>query len=63
MRKNFPERKKLRREEAEARQAERDKLTAEQQLAKLEKAGHGHCKETDRLYQQIHRELVAKKGK
>lgn len=53
MRKNFPERKKLRREEAEARQELRDKLTDAQQLAKLIANNFWACKERDRLIKRI----------
>jgi hypothetical protein len=41
--------KEARRKAAEARQAERDKRTNEQQLHKLINNGHGHCKEAQRL--------------
>ena len=41
--------KKARQTAAAERQAERDKLTDAQQLAKLVAAGHGHCKEAKRL--------------
>ncbi len=53
MRKNFPERKKLRREEAEARQEQRDKLTDAQQLAMLVSKGYHARKETKRLTDRI----------
>lgn len=53
MRKNFPERKKLRREEAEARQELRDKLTDAQQLAMLVSKGYHAHKETKRLTDRI----------
>lgn len=53
MRKNFPERKKLRREEAEARQELRDKLTDAQQLAMLVSKGYSARKETKRLTDRI----------
>lgn len=46
---NFRERRKQRYEEAAERQEERIKRTPAQQLKKLEDAGHGHCKEADRL--------------
>ena len=38
-----------RRTEAAERQAERDERTNEQQLHRLINAGHGHCKEAQRL--------------
>ena len=38
-----------RRTEAAERQAERDGRTDEQQLHRLINAGHGHCKEAQRL--------------
>ncbi len=53
MRKNFPERKKLRREEAEARQELRDKLTDAQQLAMLVSKGYRALKESKRLTDRI----------
>jgi len=48
-RKNRDTRRNKRREEAQARQAERDKRTPEQQLELLNKRGHGHCAEAKRL--------------
>lgn len=41
--------KKLRQEAAMQRQALRDKRGDKGQLEKLEKEGHGHCKEAKRL--------------
>ena len=41
--------RELRRTEAAARQAARDKRTNEQQLHRLINSGHGHCKEAQRL--------------
>lgn len=41
--------REARRTAAEARQAERDRRTNEQQLEKLVVNGHGHCKEATRL--------------
>ena len=38
-----------RRNDAAIRQAERDGITDTQQIAKLIKAGHGHCREVLRL--------------
>lgn len=58
MRKNFPERKKLRREEAEARQELREKLTDAQQLGWLDSNGYIAYKERTRLVNRI---LKAKK--
>ena len=55
-RKNFPERKKLRRTEAEARQELRDKRTDTQQLARLEDNGWMARKERDRLANKILKE-------
>ncbi len=46
--------REARRTAAEARQAERDKRTNEQQLKKLIFSGHGHCKEAQRLAAGIH---------
>lgn len=45
----FKERKQQRREEAQARAEARAKRTDTQQLQRLVKAGHGHCKEAKRL--------------
>ncbi len=42
-----------RRREALTRQAERDALGDAGQLAKLEREGHGHCKEVERLSKRI----------
>ena len=42
-----------RREEAEERQAERNTRSPEVQLSRLERQGHGHCKEADKLREQI----------
>jgi hypothetical protein len=53
MRKNFPERKKLRRKEAEARQAERAKLSDAQQLGWLDANGYRALKERARLTARI----------
>jgi hypothetical protein len=41
--------REARRTAAEARQAQRDSRTDEQQLKKLTDAGHSHCKEALRL--------------
>ncbi len=41
--------KNYKREAAEQRQAAHDALTPEQKLAKLERGGHGHCKEAVKL--------------
>ena len=41
--------REARRTEAAERRAERDSRTNEQQLHKLINAGHGHCKEAQRL--------------
>jgi hypothetical protein len=45
--------KDLRRNEAALRQAARDGITDEQQLDKLIKAGHSHCREAMRLRHRI----------
>ena len=50
---NFPERIKARREQAEARKAETDKLTPQQRLERLRTQGHGHSKEAKKLEAQI----------
>ncbi len=50
--------RQYRREGAQERDAERGKRTDTQQLARLEKAGHGHCEEAEKL-----RERVAKQEK
>ena len=42
-----------RREEAEERQKDRDRLGDKGQLAHLIATGHGHCKEADRLRERI----------
>ena len=47
----------IRRNEAALRQAERDGITDQQQMDKLIKAGHGHCREVHRL-----RHCIAAKG-
>ena len=41
--------RQFRRERAETLAAERATRTDEQQIARLEAAGHGHCKEAKRL--------------
>lgn len=48
-RRNGRERRDIRRNDAAIRQAERDGITDTQQVAKLIKAGHGHCREVKRL--------------
>ncbi len=53
------ERREERQREAQERQAAREKLGDAGQLAKLEKAGHGHCKEAERLRKRLQKE---KKG-
>jgi hypothetical protein len=45
--------KEARQAAAKARQAERDSRTDEQQLNKLIQAGHGHCKEAQRLAEEV----------
>ena len=45
--------KEARRTEAAERQAARDSRTDQQQLHKLINAGHGHCKEAQRLADTI----------
>jgi hypothetical protein len=45
--------KEARQAAAKARQAERDSRTDEQQLNKLIQAGHGHCKEAQRLAEGV----------
>lgn len=47
------QRKLQRRQEAEARQAEHDKLSAKEKLAKLDAAGHAAVKERARLAKLI----------
>lgn len=47
------DRKRVRQKQAEWRQAQRDQRTDEQQLAKLERNGHGECREADRLRERI----------
>ena len=47
------DRKEIRKQEAIERQAKRDSLTDQQQLDKLIRNGHGHCKEADRLRERI----------
>lgn len=42
-----------RRNEANARQALRDARSDEQQLNKLVREGHGHCKEAEKLHKRI----------
>jgi hypothetical protein len=42
-------RREWRKKEAAERQAERENRTDTEQLAKLVRAGHGHCKEAKRL--------------
>ncbi len=42
-----------RRKEALERQAEREERGDAGQLAKLEREGHGHCKEVERLSKRI----------
>lgn len=46
-----------RRNDAAIRQAERDGITDEQQISRLTKRGHSHCREVHRL-----RHKVAAKG-
>lgn len=46
---NFKERRKLRREEAEARNAETAKLTPQQRLTRLRERGYGHTREAKEL--------------
>lgn len=45
--------------EAQARQVERNNRTDAEQLSRLTQAGHGHCKEADRLLKQISKERAA----
>ena len=46
-------RKQARRLAAEERQAARDARTDEEQLKSLERRGHGHCKEAQRLRERL----------
>lgn len=46
-------RKRIRREEAAERQSARDNRTDADQLAKLEAAGYGHCKEAKKLREKL----------
>lgn len=50
---NGREAREARRTEAAERQAERASRTVEQQLHRLINAGHGHCKEAQRLADSI----------
>ena len=52
-RKNFRERRQLRREQAEERQAARDKRGDKQQLADLELGLHGNGREAARLRKKL----------
>lgn len=48
-RSNFPTRRDQRRDEANRRAEKRNNRTPEEQLERLRKRGHGHCKEAQRL--------------
>ncbi len=50
---NFRSRRKKRQEDAVEMAAEREKRGDAGQLSHLEAAGHGHCKEADRLRKKL----------
>ena len=52
-RKNFRERKKVRREEAIERQGARDKRSDKEQYEKLKKGGFLNCKEANQLLDRM----------
>jgi hypothetical protein len=47
--KNFPHRKEERRNSAVVHNLAREKRTAQEQIERLQRNGHGHCKEVARL--------------